>query len=68
MNESLVFGILLVLALSFDFLNGFHDSANVVATMIASRALSPRFALGLGCYRQSHWTASIRDGCRQDRG
>jgi PiT family inorganic phosphate transporter len=32
-------------ALLFDFLNGFHDSANIVATMIASRALSPRQAL-----------------------
>ena len=32
-------------ALFFDFLNGFHDSANVVATMISSRATSPRLAL-----------------------
>lgn len=32
-------------ALLFDFLNGFHDSANTVATMIASRAMSPRNAL-----------------------
>lgn len=45
MNEWVILGILLALALSFDFLNGFHDSANVVATMIASRALSPRAAL-----------------------
>jgi PiT family inorganic phosphate transporter len=35
----------IVLALVFDFLNGVHDSSNVVATMISSRALSPRFAL-----------------------
>ncbi len=47
MNEYIVFGALLVLALSFDFLNGFHDAANVVATIIASRALSPRAALTL---------------------
>ena len=47
MNEFFLFGLLLFLALSFAFLTGFHDSANVVATMIASRALSPRFALGL---------------------
>ena len=33
------------IALTFDFLNGFHDSANVVATAIASRAMSPRSAL-----------------------
>jgi PiT family inorganic phosphate transporter len=35
----------IVLALAFDFLNGIHDSSNVVATMISSRALSPRAAL-----------------------
>lgn len=45
MPDSLLFGLLLALALSFDFLNGFNDAANVVATMIASRALSPRAAL-----------------------
>jgi PiT family inorganic phosphate transporter len=37
----------IVLALFFDFLNGIHDSSNVVATMISSKALSPRFALGM---------------------
>jgi inorganic phosphate transporter, PiT family len=37
----------IVLALVFDFLNGIHDSSNVVATMISSRALSPRVALGM---------------------
>lgn len=36
---------LIVLALIFDFLNGFHDSANIVATVISSRALNPRVAL-----------------------
>jgi PiT family inorganic phosphate transporter len=35
------------LALVFDFLNGIHDSSNVVATMISSRALPPRIALGM---------------------
>jgi PiT family inorganic phosphate transporter len=37
----------IILALIFDFLNGIHDSSNVVATMISSRALSPRVALGM---------------------
>jgi len=42
----LVVAIAVVLvALFFDFVNGFHDSANVVATMIASRAMSARGAL-----------------------
>lgn len=39
--------LLIVLALLFDFLNGFHDSSNIVATVIASRALSPRVTLYL---------------------
>lgn len=37
--------ILIILALLFDFLNGFHDSANIVATMISSRAMTARAAL-----------------------
>lgn len=43
MNIWLVFFV--AIALIFDFLNGFHDSANVVATSIASRAIPPRVAL-----------------------
>ena len=39
--------IIIILALVFDFLNGIHDSSNIVATMIASRAFSPRIALGM---------------------
>ncbi len=38
---------LIALALFFDFLNGFHDSSNIVATVISSRALPPRVALRL---------------------
>lgn len=41
---------LVVVALIFDFLNGFHDSANIVATMISSRAMSPRSALLLSAF------------------
>ena len=39
--------ILVVVALGFDFTNGFHDAANAVATAIASRALRPLTALVL---------------------
>jgi PiT family inorganic phosphate transporter len=39
--------IFIAIALLFDFLNGFHDSANVVATTIASGAMSPRVALSV---------------------
>ena len=39
--------LLIGFALAFDFLNGFHDSSNIVATIIFSRALSGRQALAL---------------------
>jgi inorganic phosphate transporter, PiT family len=39
--------IVIGVALAFDFTNGFHDSANAIATSISTRALSPRFALGM---------------------
>lgn len=40
------FAILIVfVALSFDFLNGFHDSANSIATVVSTRVLSPRVAV-----------------------
>jgi PiT family inorganic phosphate transporter len=45
MPESLI--VLVVLAVFFDFLNGIHDSSNIVATMISSRAFGPRAALGM---------------------
>jgi PiT family inorganic phosphate transporter len=39
--------VVIALSLLFDFLNGIHDSSNVVATMISSRAFSPKVALGV---------------------
>ncbi|MGE5307648.1 MAG: anion permease [Deltaproteobacteria bacterium] len=37
--------LLIILALTFDFLNGFHDSANSIATVVSTRVLSPRYAI-----------------------
>jgi PiT family inorganic phosphate transporter len=37
----------IAIALAFDFTNGFHDSANAIASSISTRALSPRTALGV---------------------
>lgn len=37
--------VLIALAIIFDFLNGVHDSSNIVATMISSRAIRPQVAL-----------------------
>jgi len=36
---------LVALALIFDFINGFHDSANSVATIVSTRILSPKYAV-----------------------
>ncbi len=36
---------LIFLALAFDFINGFHDSANSIATVVSTRVLSPRYAV-----------------------
>ena len=45
--ESPLYLVVLVIgmAIVFDFVNGFHDASNVVATMIASRSMSPSAAL-----------------------
>ena len=45
MDSHLILIVLVAVALTFDFLNGFHDSANIVATMISSVAIGPRRAL-----------------------
>lgn len=37
--------IVIVLALVFDFINGFHDTANAIATSVSTRAISPRNAI-----------------------
>ena len=37
--------LLIALALTFDFLNGFHDSANSIATIVSTRVLRPRYAV-----------------------
>ncbi len=41
-----LFAVLIILvALTFDFLNGFHDAANSIATVVSTRVLSPRIAV-----------------------
>jgi PiT family inorganic phosphate transporter len=37
----------LVLAVVFDYINGFHDTANAIATSVATRALRPAYAIGM---------------------
>ena len=47
MHSTLLLILVVATALGFDFTNGFHDTANVVATSISTRALSPRLAIAL---------------------
>jgi inorganic phosphate transporter, PiT family len=41
---------IIVLALVFDFINGFHDAANSIATVVSTRVLSPRFAVAWAAF------------------
>ena len=46
MDVVLILTILVVIfALAFDFINGFHDTANAIATSVSTRALSPRITV-----------------------
>ena len=62
-------GLVIVAALAFDFINGFHDTANAIATCISTRALSIRNAIvmaaGLnfvGALVSTHVAATIGKG------
>ena len=43
--ETLTLVLVILIALGFDFVNGFHDSANSIATVVSTRVLSPRLAV-----------------------
>jgi PiT family inorganic phosphate transporter len=46
MDSTLLFVIfIIVIALAFDFINGFHDAANSIATVVSTRVLSPQHAV-----------------------
>jgi inorganic phosphate transporter, PiT family len=47
MANDVILWIVVATALAFDFTNGFHDTANAIATMISTRAMSPRLAVAL---------------------
>jgi inorganic phosphate transporter, PiT family len=47
MGSDLLLYVVVATALAFDFTNGFHDTANAMATSIATRALKPRVAVAL---------------------
>src|SRR3954466_782697 len=45
MQLSFTVWVLVLLALAFDFLNGLHDAANSIATVVSTRVLSPQYAV-----------------------
>ncbi|QNA89873.1 inorganic phosphate transporter [Massilia sp. Dwa41.01b] len=45
-----VLGTLVVLALIFDFMNGFHDSANAIATVVSTGVLKPQSAVAMAAF------------------
>jgi PiT family inorganic phosphate transporter len=47
MGKDILLALVVATALVFDFTNGFHDTGNAMATSIATKALSPRVAVGL---------------------
>ncbi len=47
MGNTAILVLVVITALGFDFTNGFHDTANAMATSIATKALDPRVAVAL---------------------
>ena len=51
MENSLLFiGVIVLVALSFDFINGFHDAANSIATVVSTRVLPPLWAVAWAAF------------------
>jgi PiT family inorganic phosphate transporter len=44
-NVSLLIALIVLFSLAFDYINGFHDTANAIATVVSTRVLSPRTAI-----------------------
>src|SRR3989454_10609801 len=48
--DSVALWLVILVALGFDFVNGFHDAANSIATVVATRVLSPRLAVAWAAF------------------
>src|SRR3990167_1197498 len=46
----LTIAAIIALAFIFDFINGFHDAANAIATVVSTRVLSPRTAVAMAAF------------------
>lgn len=47
MSVTVLLVVIIVVALAFDYTNGFHDAANAIATTVSTKALTPRVALAM---------------------
>lgn len=47
LDTTILLMLVVFLALAFDYINGFHDTANAIATVVSTRALSPRRAIAM---------------------
>ena len=45
-----IFLIVLLTALVFEYINGFHDAANAIATVVSTKVLTPRQAIWLAAF------------------
>ena len=50
MNVTALAVVIVIVALGFDYTNGFHDAGNAIATAVSTRALTPRIALLLAAF------------------
>ena len=73
MDASFLVVVVILTALAFDFTNGFHDTANAMATSIATGALKPKVAVGLaavlnlaGAFLSTTVAATISSGLVDD--
>ena len=67
MNADVLLVVITVLvALIFDFINGFHDAANSIATVVSTRVLSPKLAVAVGGGIQLPGCVFSGHRCRQD--
>src|SRR6186713_3070270 len=46
----LLFILVLLAALAFEYINGFHDAANAIATVVSTKVLTPRQAIGMAAF------------------
>src|SRR5919197_5425478 len=72
---TLLIGIVIVTALAFDFTNGFHDTANAMATTISTGALRPKTAVAMsaalnlvGAFLSVEVAATISKGIVDESG